>query len=1143
MRKIVRIHIIIYCVGVLLSFFACSPAEDTPEVRAARPWVFWYWMQASVSREGITADLEAMKAAGIGGAYLMPIKGPATPPLMDPPVVQLTPAWWAMVKHACKEARRLGLQIGMHDCDGFAVAGGPWVKPEQSMQKVVWADIQVAGGVTIDTMLSQPETNEGYYQDIGVFAYPTSPGQEVSTHTVTPTVTTSVAGATAQFLVDEDNTTESFRSKEPCWIQYQFDEPFICRSVTVRVAGSNFQAQRLTVEASDDGRHFAFIARLDPPRQGWQNNDADITYAIRPARARYYRFVFDPRGTEPGAEDLDAAKWKPDLKVRGITLSATPKIHQYEGKNGSVWRVGKPTTSIQVSADACVKEDQIINLSSFMNYEGHLVWNAPPGHWTILRMGHTSTGHTNYTGGGGLGLECDKFSKDAAHRQFDQWFGEATRRIGPSLAADVLTTFHVDSWECGSQNWSLLFRDEFLKRRGYDLFPYLPVMAGVPIESPDVSERVLADVRQTITELVRDNFYGTLARLAHEKGCTFTAEAVAPTMMSDGMMHYGQVDVPMGEFWWHSPTHDKPNDMLDAISAAHVYGKNIVQAEAFTTVRMAWDEHPGMLKALGDRQYALGVNKLVYHVFTHNPWLDQQPGMTLDGVGLYFQRDQTWWKPGRAWVDYALRCQLLLQQGMPVVDVAVFTGEETPRRAILPERLTTTLPGLIGAERLQQEQQRLANKDQPLREIPDGVWASAHITDPQDWLDPLQGYAFDSFNRDALLRLAKVRNGRIEVPGGMSYALLVIPGARPLAPDPKAMSEAVAKRLIELVTAGATVMITNIPDHTPGLQGYPQSDVALNKLLMPFREGYDTLAGGVLRKKIGKGQVIKGPYKAASFKPLGIMPDVIATEADGHRAANLDWTHRSTVAHEIYFITNQSPTPRSLTLSLRTKEREPELYDPVTDITTKATYWHVEDDRTLMPITLPPHGSLFIKLGRATFVKRVAEGPNQPEPVKVKKIEAPWLVQFDAQRGGPAQAVTFPFLQDWCLHADTTIRYYAGTAQYTTSFDWKPSPTYGRIWLDLGEVANLAEVTLNGTHCGVAWTPPYRVNITDAIQEGHNELTVAVTNTWANRLIGDHRLPEAQRITHTTAPFRLQDKPLVPAGLLGPVTISVHVKK
>ena len=340
------------------------------------------------------------------------------------------------------------------------------------------------------------------------------------------------------------------------------------------------------------------------------------------------------------------------------------------------------------------------------------------------------------------------------------------------MARRVLKYMHVDSWECGSQNWSDSFAKEFRTRRGYDLLPYLPLLAGIPMESAGRSEEILRDVRTTIAELVVDVFYQVLSDCAKEYDCQFSAECVAPTMVSDGLLHYQKVDLPMGEFWLNSPTHDKPNDMLDAISGAHIYGKNIIQAEGFTEVRGTWDEYPAMLKALLDRNYALGINRLFYHVYVHNPWLDRQPGMTLDGIGLFFQRNQTWWDKGaKAFSEYATRCQSLLQYGHPVTDIAVFTGEEVPRRSVLPERLVSSLPGLFGTERIESERIRLANEGQPLRVRPVGVTHSANMADPEKWVNPLRGYAYDSFNKDALLRLAKAENGRMKLAEGMGKYL------------------------------------------------------------------------------------------------------------------------------------------------------------------------------------------------------------------------------------------------------------------------------------------------------------------------------------------------------------------------------------
>jgi hypothetical protein len=1080
---------------------------------SASPWVFWYWMRGAVSKGGITADLEAMKAAGIGGAYLFSIQDATEPPLWDPPVRQLTPAWWAMVRHAMAEADRLGLQMGMHACDGFSVAGGPWITPEMSMQKVVWTETQVTGARRIDMMLLQPQTQEGFYRDIAVLAFPSIEGTGISTQTVVPKVTTSVPGVEPQFLVSKDGR-QRFRSDAPCWIQYAFDRPFTCRSITVRPDGTSFQPLRLRIEASDDRESFRFIEQLEPPRHGWQNGDADVTFAITPVTASTFRFVYDPAGSEPGSEDLDSAKWRPSLRIRGIEMSSEPHIHQFEGKTGQVWRVSRRTTARQIPDGLCIPLDRVADVTRYLDGQGRLQWDVPDGTWTILRMGHTSTGHRNTTGGAGVGLECDKFNPEAVRLQFDRWFGEAIRQIGPDLAGRVLKVFHVDSWEAGSQNWSPVFRAEFKRRRGYDLLPYLPVMAGIPVGSADVSERFLHDVRGTIGDLVVDNFFGTLTELAHARGCVFSAENVAPTMTGDGMRHFGAVDVPMGEFWFRSPTHDKPNDMLDAISAAHVYGKPIVQAEAFTELRFTWDEHPAMIKALGDRHFALGINRLVMHVFVHNPWLDRRPGMTLGPTGLFFQRDQTWWRPGRAWVDYVRRCQVLLQTGRPVADVAVFTGEEIPRRAVLPDRLISTLPGIIGTEALQREARRLANEGQPQRELPKGVTASAHIRDLADWIDPLRGYAYDSINRDALLHLAQVRNGHIELPGGASYALLVLPGPHPMSPDTGPLSQEMAARMADWVAAGVPIVDCRLQIQS--------------KIQNPVR----------------------GPFKEDSFDSFGIARDFIATE-EGRRADGVAWTHRTAREAEIYFISNQKDQVRTMEVSLRVAGRVPELWNPMTGEVLPAAQWRMAGGRTILPLRFDPRGSIFVVLREPTKATEVGSGedglkPILLEPRVVQELEGPWQVAFDPCLSGPPTPVAFPQLEDWSHREEPGLRHYSGTAVYTYAFVWNPEDENHqstiinhqlRVWLDLGEVADIAEVTVNGKECGVAWTAPYRVEVTQALTTGENRLEVRVTNTWANRLIGDRSLPEAQRLTWTSAPDRVGNGPLLRAGLLGPVRI------
>ncbi|MBS1565011.1 MAG: discoidin domain-containing protein [Bacteroidetes bacterium] len=1130
-----------------------TPARDTLRERflhppaSAKPWVFWYWMQAAVSKEGITADLEAMKEAGIGGAYLMPIKDTANPPLMQPPVRQLSPLWWEMVRFAMQEAKRLGLELSLHISDGFALAGGPWIRPEESMQKITWSQVEVEGGKLYDEPLPLPKANENYYRDIAVYAFPAPGGEELSLLNVKPVVSSSKAGMDVQFLA-QSGSRSSFRSDEPCWIQYDFGKPFTCRTIVVHSV-NNYQSQRLLLQVSDDGQTFRSIGRLQAPRHGWQDNDADVTHSIAATTARYFRFVYDVNGSGPGAEDLDAAKWKPVLKLNGITLSSAPRIHQYEGKTGEVWRISPRSTTEQIPDSVCVPMDKLVNLSAQMDGTGRLRWNVPPGRWVIMRMGHTTTGHTNATGGGGKGLECDKFNTAAVRRQFDHWFGEALRQAGPTLAA-VVTVLHVDSWECGSQNWSPVFRDAFRKKRGYDPLPYLPVMAGVPLQSAEVSERFLYDIRNTIAELVNDSFYTTVAALAHGKGCLLSAESVAPTMVSDGMLHYRTADIPMGEFWLHSPTHDKPNDMLDAISGAHVYGKKIVQAESFTTLRMAWDEYPGMLKPLQDRNYALGINRTVFHVFAHNPWLDRKPGMTLDGVGLYFQRDQTWWKQEKAWMDYTQRCQSLLQVGVPVADIAVFTGEDLPRRAQLPNRLTDVLPGLMGSVKVHEEKRKWQNEGNPIREQPVGVFATANTEDAGDWLNILNGYQYDSFNPDALLRLAKVQQGRIVLPGGASYALLVIPGIQAMQPNAQRMSAAAASSILRLVKEGATVLMADTLKGSAGLLHKEENDKTVRAVyaqLMagPFR-GITAKEGGLYKiSALGKGHVIQGAWTLSSLSALGVRPDFMV-EGGPEKTGDITYTHRRAQGLDIYFISNQRDEYRDMNIYLRAAGRLPELWDAVTGEIKALDEWEfTRDGRTYLPLKLNPSGSVFIifrkpateavaKAARALRIEMAA--PHTVMTTIPMQLNDDWNIQFDTAYGGPASPI-HTSLTDWSKSADSAVRYYSGTAVYTCSFSLNTSPHDGQM-LGLGKVGVIAHVWVNGVDCGILWTEPWVMDIGRALKNGVNTLRIEVSNTWANRLQGDRRLPEGKRRIWTTAPLKyLEGKELPPSGLIGPVRI------
>lgn len=1078
-----RLRILFFSVFFSFASFAANTGY-------IKPWTFWYWMYGEVNEDAVVADLKAMKDAGLGGFYLMPIKGKGDipkdadgKPLYKGDAEQLSPSWWKMIDKVYETSEKLGLQMGIHISDGFALAGGPWIKPEESMKRVVYKDtvvafagvkapgarpeakpqgtvapeVKVMGTVAID----MPKANEGFYRDIKVLAYPAKYTDK------------RVGKCSVEF---------PFSAKEPADIVMSYDESFTLRSVRIVTGGNNIQAHRWTVMASEDGVNYKEVCKIEPARQGWQNTDAQATYSIPTTKAKYFKFHWDNNGSNPGAEDMDAAKWKPNLKIADLQLSSEPIVDGFEGKSAVAWRVSKEKNF--GNAD-CISRDEIVDMTEYCNDGVFDIKNVKDkalkkklkngGLWHVVRIGYTSTGHKNATAGGGKGLESDKFDEKTVRKQFDNWFAEIYNHVSRETAKKVLTRLHVDSWECGSQNWSENFADEFKVRRGYELNDWLLLYAGVPVESVEKSDAVLRDVRTTIGELISDVFFTVVKDCAEEYGVELSTECVAPTMISDGLMHYKHADIPMGEFWLNSPTHDKINDMLDAISGAHIYGKNIIQAEGFTEVRGTWDEHPAMLKALLDRNFCYGINSIVFHVMTHNPYLDKKPGMTLDGIGTFFQRDNTWWSEMPAFTDYIKRCQTLLQSGKPVVDIAVYTGDEMPRRSIIPNRLVDVLPGLFGEKYVAQEHARIANEGLPMEVSPVGVNHTKNMVKADDFVNPLHGYKYDSFNHD-VLKTATVVNGKIRTAYGMEYAVLVVPQARPMNPN-------------------------NI----------------------------NTANDEIERLRAQGAKIIDKPWTESTLESLGVKPDIVLPEG-------LDYAHRTGDDMDLYFISNQ--TDRSISYNVKDLQlRSGRKIATVMDVVTMESY-NGTNTLAVDTLTLAPGDSHFITcvdtgdVVDGGFLKKTATD-------FVDLTNNQWTIAFE-ETGKTLQTNE---LKLWDSYDEPEIKYYSGHATYTTEFNHKPTKKRAAAGIDdyvlsLENVNNIATVYVNGINCGTVWRAPYKVNISKALQAGKNKVEISIVNTWANALLGNDLGTPPFTGIWTNGKYRRAEKTTLPAGLAGIVKIE-----
>jgi len=576
-------------------------------------------------------------------------------------------------------------------------------------------------------------------------------------------------------------------------------------------------------------------------------------------------------------------------------------------------------------------------------------------------------------------------------------------------------------------------------------------------------------------------------------GMQLWAEALGPTIqkgriqyeqVADSLQAKGRLDVPMGEFWVDQHPHfaEPAFDTKEASSAAHIYGKPIAAAEAFTAfAHVGWRDYPSILKALGDREFTLGINRFVLSESVHQPWPDRFPGLTLGDWGIRFQRSNTWFPMSRGWLDYLARCQYLLQQGRFVADIAYYLGEDSPVRL---------WEGSLG-------------------------------------LAPPAGYDYDAFTIDALLNRFQVRDGRLVLPDGMTYSVLVLP-------DSRRMTLPVLRKLAELVAQGATVVGPK-PEASPSLAGYPDCDDQVRRMADALWDDID--GKRVTSREVGKGHIVWGRNISEILREIAVAPDF--EYAGATKDTRLAYIHRALDGADIYFVSNQGEQPAKADCTFRVSGRQPEIWDPLTGERRHATRFSEAGGRITVPIEFAPAQSWFVVFADPAGQAR-AGARNFPTYSPVANLSGPWEVRFDPRWGGP-QSVQFTSLEDWSKRPEDAIKHYSGTATYLKQFDIAASVlTSGqRVYLDLGQVRDIAELRLNGKHVAFVWTAPWHAEITRFARAGANHLEIRVANTWGNRLIGDKKLPVEKRVAWTTSDHYKEDTPLPESGLLGPVTVQV----
>lgn len=824
--------------------------------------------------------------------------------------------------------------------------------------------------------------------------------------------------------------------------------------------------------------------------------------------------------------EKDSIKPLENMAIKAVHSIRIPKTKNGLGYDWDVFM--KDEFSPKGDCNAFLKD--IIDITDKVDANGHINWQVPEGNYTIMRFGYTGTGikvSTHSPGGGGLAI--DYMSKEAMDLQYDQTVSKLLQDL-KQVNAKSLRYLHDDSWELGAANWTDQFETLFEDNNGYSIRPYLPVLTGLIIENRDISNRFLYDFRRTIADLIWENHYKHFRDLAENDGCGIHSESGGPHPAPiDALKNVGLNAIPMGEFWIRANTHRvKPEDRLyvkQPASAAHIYGKRFVQAEGPTSIGPHWEEDFAYMKPTLDRVYCEGLNRLVIHTYTHSPKEAGIPGNEYF-AGTHFNPNVTWWKQTPAFLTWNSRISFMLSQGLFVGDVCFYYGDNVPNQV-------------------------------PLKHIHEKLG---------------EGYDYDVCNTEVILERMSTRDGKIYLPDGMSYEVLVLPERTGITPE-------VLTKLEQLVKEGATI-IGPKPLTSVGLKRGKQAEEKVKKIA---NEMWKNTTDYNQKTSYGKGFIYTDELICNVLQEKGTFPDF--QYKSSRKDALIDYIHRQTKDTDIYYVVNRNEQSEYLHTTFRIDSKIPELWDPITGNITQCPIYAINNGRVSLPMFLEPFGSIFVVFRKTveTHCEQLTWNglnlfPNLPtdtfttapfisqtdgsllpvlpgeysftlstgetksfsiDKTTEIKINPPWDVSFSSDWGGPSD-ISFDKLTLWNRHSNPGIRYYSGTAVYQNSFELSPEKYKNkRVYLDLGEMYNIAEIYVNDKSVGIWWHPPFTGDITDFLNEGINKLEIRVTNLWPNRLIGDNYLPENKRYTKTNVGKFVSDYPLRPSGLAGPVKIRL----
>ena len=965
------------CFSLLTPFSGSAQNKDLLESGFVNPTekvqtsVYWYWISGNISEEGVKKDLYSMKEAGINRAFIGNIGlNDINTPYKTVPFY--SEEWWKILHAALKTATELGIEIGIFNSPGWSQSGGPWVKPEQAMRYLASVKADVSGGKQVEILLAKPNKE---FQDVKVIAFPKVGKGLTSLSTSNTKVTSASSLQNLNHLVDGNKETAMLfteKSDKPVAIDFKTDQPFTLRSLQIFPAHKSIQTHA-SLWVKENGA-YRKLSEFSIDR-----SNANLNVGFNP----YAPIVISVPATTASEFRLELAKTNPGTGLNEVELSSLPAVERYPEKTLAkmfqsplpYWHEYQWPVQPEVNESSLlINPDKVIDVSAYMQGD-RLVWKAPAGEWTILRTGMLPTGVTNSPAAPeATGLEIDKMSRQHVEAHFEAFMGEIYRRI-PAADRACWKVVVQDSYETGGQNFTDNFLSEFESRYGYDPLPFLPVFEGYVVKSEDQSDRFLWDLRRLIADKVAYDYVGGLRDVCHKYGLTTWLENYGHWGFPGEFLQYGgQSDEIGGEFWSFGDLGNIENRA--ASSCGHIYGKQKISAESFTSGGTPFSCYPAMMKQRGDRFFTEGINNTLLHVYISQPSDEREPGMNA-WFSSEFNRLNTWYPQMDLFTSYLKRVNYLLQQGLNVADVAYFIGEDAPK-----------MTGIVDPE------------------LP-------------------QGYQFDYINAEVIERDLFVKDGLLTLPHGTQYRMLVLPKLETMRPE-------LLAKIKKLIEEGAVVM-GPAPKRSPSGKSFPNADGQIKKLTDELWSGLDGQKTKAVKR--GKGQLLFGMTMEEAMKHIDCVPDCLVSAED-----SVLYGHRSAENAEIYFISNQKEKTIEINPEFRIRSMQPELWDATTGRTRTLAAFKETATGTIVPLKLYPYESAFVVFRKPAGKAAGSDlHLNYPTPQTLVRLDAPWKVSFEEKRRGPATQ-TFAKLDDISKNEHPDIRHYSGTIWYETEFKLNKKP-------------------------------------------------------------------------------------------------------